>query len=118
MRYRTWNRIRAVVGGYFWRPCPCCFRFFGGHEWADGGGHNGSIPDPDAPDSAGFRSVTICPDCIAAGVGCAAHAAHPDRAQITHDCNATRYALLAADTPAARERLAMLDTIRSTGQPW
>jgi len=34
-RYRPrWlNWLRALVGGYFWLPCPMCGKSFGGHEW-------------------------------------------------------------------------------------
>jgi hypothetical protein len=33
---RTYHRIRALLTGYFWLPCPNCGRMFGGHE--KGGG--------------------------------------------------------------------------------
>ena len=29
---RWLHRVYAAVGGYFWLPCPCCGRKFGGHE--------------------------------------------------------------------------------------
>lgn len=32
MRHRTFNRLRAEFGGYFWIPCPRCGQMFGGHE--------------------------------------------------------------------------------------
>ena len=32
---RWLQKIRAFLGGYFWRPCPLCGEYFGGHEWGD-----------------------------------------------------------------------------------
>ena len=32
---RTLNRIYAWLFGYFWRPCPVCGKYFGGHEIAN-----------------------------------------------------------------------------------
>ena len=29
---RAIARFRALLGGYFWRPCPVCGEPFGGHE--------------------------------------------------------------------------------------
>jgi hypothetical protein len=29
---RWFQHIRAVLGGYFWLPCPICGEKFGGHE--------------------------------------------------------------------------------------
>lgn len=34
------HRLWARWTGYFWKPCPVCGRFFGGHEW----GMYSSIP--------------------------------------------------------------------------
>ena len=30
---RWWHHFYAVMGGYFWHPCPLCGRYYGGHEW-------------------------------------------------------------------------------------
>lgn len=32
LRFRRFNRLRALFLGYFWLPCPACGRMFGGHE--------------------------------------------------------------------------------------
>lgn len=30
---RRWlAHLRAIIGGYFWLPCPVCGQMFGGHE--------------------------------------------------------------------------------------
>jgi hypothetical protein len=31
-RPRWVQHIRAILGGYFWLPCPMCGKPFGGHE--------------------------------------------------------------------------------------
>lgn len=31
-RFRRLNHAWANVAGYFWKPCPICGDFFGGHE--------------------------------------------------------------------------------------
>ena len=53
MRFRTLNRIRAFLGGYFWLPCPLCDEMFGGHEWQTG---NDLYTSP-------VIGVGVCPDC-------------------------------------------------------
>lgn len=30
---RWLNRLYAFLANYFWLPCACCGRMFGGHEW-------------------------------------------------------------------------------------
>lgn len=72
MMPRFLARLVADVGGYFWLPCPACGKHFGGQEWHRANGHADSIPDPNR--ETGY-SLGICPDCTAAGRGCAAHAA-------------------------------------------
>jgi hypothetical protein len=32
MRSETLEKIKALMGGYFWLPCPMCGKKFGGHE--------------------------------------------------------------------------------------
>lgn len=32
MSARPVARLRALIGGYFWKPCPVCREMFGGHE--------------------------------------------------------------------------------------
>lgn len=34
---RLFNRLWAMLWGYFWLPCPLCGRMFGGHETARNG---------------------------------------------------------------------------------
>lgn len=34
---RWWQHLRALIGGYFWIPCPACGRCFSGLEWARDG---------------------------------------------------------------------------------
>lgn len=51
---RRWHHLRAVLGGYFWHPCPVCGRMFGGHEVSDASG--------ELLDGNGFGSIT-CPEC-------------------------------------------------------
>lgn len=29
---RLFHRIWALLFGYFWKPCPLCGNYFGGHE--------------------------------------------------------------------------------------
>ena len=29
---RFFNKIYAIIFGYFWLPCPICGEYFGGHE--------------------------------------------------------------------------------------
>jgi hypothetical protein len=32
--YPRWlNKLWANFWGYFWKPCPLCGRYTGGHEW-------------------------------------------------------------------------------------
>ena len=52
MKHRTWNKFRAMIGRYFWLPCPLCGKDFGGHEW-DGT----RIPNSYA------SGTGVCPDC-------------------------------------------------------
>lgn len=66
MRHRAANRAYALVGGYFWLPCPLCGQEFGGHEWRDIDSKRSSIPAPDGPQG---MSIGICPDCTEAGRG-------------------------------------------------
>jgi hypothetical protein len=32
MRIEWWEHWKAILGGYFWLPCPNCGRMFGGQE--------------------------------------------------------------------------------------
>lgn len=50
-RTRGWRHIRAVVGGYFWLPCPLCGQMFGGHESTD----------------ASINGRLVCPICAIEG---------------------------------------------------
>lgn len=49
---RRWHRLRAALGGYFWRPCSVCGAMFGGHE--RGGGTTLESPG---------RGKMTCPGC-------------------------------------------------------
>jgi hypothetical protein len=63
MNHRFLNRIYAHLLGYFWKPCPICGKFFGGHEISYE--HLNTIP------SKCDRHVgdIICPDCARDGKG-------------------------------------------------
>lgn len=87
---RAGARLVAKTLGYFWLPCPLCGEEFGGHEWRNILGHYSSIP---CPDRGADYGVGICPDCTAAGKGCAAQATR-EGGWITHDCEPTRRALI------------------------
>jgi hypothetical protein len=63
VRFRFLHQVYALLGGYFWLPCPSCGRMFGGHEWKDYDGKPSSIKHP----SGG--KVAICPDCTRDGCG-------------------------------------------------
>jgi hypothetical protein len=60
MRARKLNKAIAYTFGYFWKPCPICSQFFGGHEWKT-----------EHPNSSIYTSKTggsgICPDCTKSG---------------------------------------------------
>jgi hypothetical protein len=56
MKYRLWNHFRAMLGGYFWLPCPLCGQMTGGHEWSKS--DYASIPT-----NKSYASVGICLDC-------------------------------------------------------
>lgn len=32
LRFRFFNKVYAVIFGYFWTTCPKCGKMFGGHE--------------------------------------------------------------------------------------
>jgi hypothetical protein len=49
---RWFNHIRAIMGNYFWLPCPICHRMFGGHERDIG----------DLMDGPGSGRI-VCPNC-------------------------------------------------------
>jgi len=34
-KIRWFQKIYAILFGYFWLPCPICGKYFGGHEWQD-----------------------------------------------------------------------------------
>jgi hypothetical protein len=77
------SKIRTILFGYFWLPCPSCGHKFGGHEIAnDAEVHYGAIPDP----ADRWSSRLICPACTAAGVGCVAYA---ERGMWHADCQFT-----------------------------
>jgi hypothetical protein len=63
---RWLHHIYALLGGYFWKPCPLCGRPFGGHQWRDRGGLSSCTPSGERG-----KFVGICPDCIRAGRGTA-----------------------------------------------
>lgn len=65
MRIALMEKAKAVAGGYFWLPCPCCGEEFGGHEWVTDGPLPGSVPDPAVPQ----QSWGICPKCTELGYG-------------------------------------------------
>lgn len=48
---RPWAHLRAILGGYFWKQCPRCGRWFAGYET------RGSIPAPGRSDFL----LTCCP---------------------------------------------------------
>lgn len=51
---RFLHRLYAYLLGYFWKPCPICSNYFGGHE------HNRCATLYTSP---GMGKLT-CPDCI------------------------------------------------------
>lgn len=60
---RWFHHLRAIIGGYFWLPCPLCGREYGGHEWRDIDGKSSVIPDRPG------QNKGICPDCTRRGLG-------------------------------------------------
>lgn len=52
---RGLHRIYAWWLGYFWRPCPVCGEFFGGHEVNSAS----FVASPDDP----YRGKAVCPSC-------------------------------------------------------
>ena len=68
-----WRQFVAWWYGKFWKPCPQCGQWFGGHEDRGRSGHVDSIPLVFSERDNLF--TVICPDCVAHGVGCRAHAA-------------------------------------------
>lgn len=55
---REWHRKFAKRHGLFWKPCPECLEFFGGHEML---GKTIAHPDPEQA-RKGVR-LGICPPC-------------------------------------------------------
>lgn len=53
-RWRRLHWLYAFWYGYFWLPCPLCYRPFGGHE------HGASIPHPLKGRMSG---IVICSRC-------------------------------------------------------
>jgi len=60
---RRFNRLRAMLGGYFALPCPLCGREFYGFQLT----RCGSIPKPG---ELGLSKM-ICPSCVREGKGVA-----------------------------------------------
>lgn len=52
-KYRRLNHLYAVLGAYFWHPCPLCGEYFGGHEWLYG---NSLMTSPNT-------GKCVCPNC-------------------------------------------------------
>lgn len=48
---RWFNHLYAILGAYFWLPCPICGEYFGGHEVS------GVLLD------TSFSGKCICPNC-------------------------------------------------------
>lgn len=54
LRPRWLAHLLAILGNYFWIPCPICRRPFAGFEWAPG----------EALMEDWYHGWGICPDCI------------------------------------------------------
>ena len=68
MKRRLYNNFRALVGGYFWLPCPLCGQKFGGHEILQTREHANNVPITE-PDQPYVSKRVICPDCTQDGAG-------------------------------------------------
>ena len=51
---RWWQHIKAVLGRYFWAPCPICRKKFGGHESVDG----------DSLFITPYEGRAVCANCV------------------------------------------------------
>ena len=63
MRFRFLNKLYAKINGYFWKRCPLCKQYFGGHEWKYEWKHGlnfGVILKANNP----YVGIAICPDCF------------------------------------------------------
>ena len=54
MRFRKANQVWAVINNYFWRPCPVCEQYFGGHE---------AVWEHYWTNRERTKGKAICPDC-------------------------------------------------------
>lgn len=63
---RELQKVYARMNGYFWLPCPICYRMFGGHEWHDIGTLSSTIYVTPTDPTLG---TAICPVCTAQGKG-------------------------------------------------
>jgi len=52
-KYRWLSHLYAVLGAYFWHPCPLCGKDFGGHEWLYG----------NTLMRSSYEGNCVCPDC-------------------------------------------------------
>ena len=63
-RVESWlNKIYAYLMGYFWRPCPVCGEYFGGHQTKLGGikiTERGEMWE---------KGLVICDTCTSLGKG-------------------------------------------------
>lgn len=59
------EKYKALIGGYFWLPCPCCGVEFGGHEWDEIDGLPCIVPSLEKKNTG----IGICPNCTREGYG-------------------------------------------------
>ncbi len=54
---RLWHRLYAFAGAYYWKPCPLCQKYYGGHEEIKGYLEKGSQY------WGSQHGIMVCPEC-------------------------------------------------------
>lgn len=54
----------AKIFGYFWKPCPSCGSYFGGHQ------NSRTNHIDNIPTTSPYSGTMICPSCTGKGIGC------------------------------------------------
>lgn len=67
--FRGINRLWAEANGYFWRPCPICGTWYGGHEGADAMLETGGAESYEMPLKLNGEQVASVPAVVVKGTG-------------------------------------------------